>query len=348
MYKKIMEKDLHKRFLQQMAEEEEKELSENSERIESFLKKSSSLGLDLNKEHIKYIRTIGVVACFPNIVLHLCPHVKIDKEGLTDFENLLQHFEKRPPKEGNLYSEDIVVMVHPFFRRGFYENNNFAPRFVELFWADKQTQVEKYIAIDKNRIRIDVNGPNWFEKDTWYGPSFKNEINKIKNGIMHLRPPFGLKDRFIRFFFNNAYSLNIQWKTKNGIKIFQAEEFKTEDEEIKINGNIYYPARYIHAEYDLGDKQFRHIDGAIHLYTLSEYLKKRDSDFNYNYKDDFKIKSISKKLFKFNGKIATNNFIEYSSHYFSGNPLMYEYFEGKYPDYINDKLDLMLENSKEK
>ncbi|MCB9249960.1 MAG: hypothetical protein H6613_16135 [Ignavibacteriales bacterium] len=98
----------------------------------------------------------------------------------------------------------------------------------------------------------------------------------------------------------------------------------------------------------MGDKQFRHIDGAIHLYTLSEYLKKRDSDFNYNYKDDFKIKSISKKLFKFNGKIATNNFIEYSSHYFSGNPLMYEYFEGKYPDYINDKLDLMLENSKEK
>ncbi|MCB9249962.1 MAG: hypothetical protein H6613_16145 [Ignavibacteriales bacterium] len=81
-----------------MAEEEEKSFSENSERIESFLKKSSSLGLDLNKEHIKYIRTIGVVACFPNIVLHLCPHVKIDKEGLTDFEtycNILKRDHQR-------------------------------------------------------------------------------------------------------------------------------------------------------------------------------------------------------------------------------------------------------------
>lgn len=338
-----MEDELNRKYLLQMAEEEKRELAENSELIDSFLIKSSNIGLELSSENIKYIQTIGIVACYPNIVSYMCPHINFDKEGLTEFDNLLQHFEKRPPKEGNLYSDDVAIMVHPFFRRGFFENNNFAPRFVELFWSDKQSEVGKFIAIDKNRIRIDVNGPTWFERDTWYGPNFNKRIDEIDDGIVHLRPTLGIKERFISFFFGEAYSLNIKWESKDGIKSFQAEEFKTERVNLQINGKIVYPVRYIHAEYELKNKYFRHFDGAIHLYSKEDYVIRRNSDFNYNNKSNYKIKSSSEKLFKFNGKIEVEKFIEFSSHFFSGNPLMYEYFAGKYPDYILDKLDLIME-----
>jgi hypothetical protein len=326
--------DRYNSLIQKMAEEEKKIISENSGLINTFERHCSSLGLNLNESNFKYIETIGILLCYPNIVQILNPNIPIDKEGLTDFKILLQQFKKRPPKEGNLYSNN------------FDENNNFAPRFIEIFWGDKLQEVDKFIAIDKNRVRIDVNGPTWLERDTWYGPKYEKEISKIEDGAVHLRPTSGIKDSYITIFFNDVYSLDVKWETKNRIKTFQSEEFKTERIKIDKDGNIYYPARYIHAEYDLDKKYFRHFDGAVHLYNYEEYIKRRDSDLNHNSKKDHKIKSYSEKLFKFNGNIEIENFIEYSSHFMSGNPLVHEYFDGKYPDFISEKLELILNTSK--
>lgn len=333
-------------YLKKKADEERRVMLDNSELINNFIKYCSTFGLNLTKDNFKFIETIGIVLCYPNIVQILRPDIPIDKEGLTDFNTLLQHFKKRPPKEGNLYSNDFAIMIHPYFRRGFNENNNFAPRFVEIFWDDKMTEADKYIAIDRNRIRIDVNGPMWFERDTWYGPRFNKEIEKIEDGLVHLRPTSGLKDSYITFFFNDVYSLDIKWVTQNNIKKFQSEEFKTERLTIEKGGEIYYPSRYIHAEYDIDKKYFRHFDGAVHLYSHDEYFKRRDSDLNYNFKSERKIKASSEKLFKFNGRIKVETFVEYSSHFMTGNPLVHEYFEGKYPDFISEKLNLLLEKSK--
>lgn len=330
-------------YLQKMKEEEKKIISENSVLINNFMNYCSKLGLKLSLENFKYFQKIGIVLCYPNIVQILSPEILIDKEGLTNFNILLQYFKMRPPKEGSLYTDDFVILVHPYFRRGFYENNNYAPRFVELFWMDKITEVDKYIAIDRDRIRIDVNGPTWFERDTWYGPKFNKEISKIEDGVVHLRPTAGIKDTNISFFFNDAYSLDVKWGTQDRIKTFQSEEFKTERVTIEKEGEVFYPARYIHAEYDLDEKYFRHFDGAVHLYRHNEYLRRRDSDLNYNIKNNHKIKASSEKLFKFNGKIKPEIFIEYSSHFMSGNPLVHEYFEGNYPDFISEKMDLIIE-----
>lgn len=37
--------------------------------------------------------------------------------------------------------------------------------------------------------------------------------------------------------------------------------------------------------------------------------------------------------------LLVETWIEFSSHFLTGNPLVFEYFEGKYPDYINEMLE---------
>jgi hypothetical protein len=176
------------------------------------------------------------------------------------------------------------------------------------------------------------------ELDTWYGAQFNKSIETIKDGVSKLIPPTHIDDFSRSFLFNDAHSLDIKWDTKNGIKSFQAEEFKTEKCIIIKDAKEYFPSRYIHAEYDLEKKFFRHFDGAVHLYTDLEYYQRRTSDFNYNAKENFQIKTISEKLFKFNGNIPTDIWIEFSSHFMTGNPLIVEYFEGNLPKRITDIL----------
>ena len=144
---------------------------------------------------------------------------------------------------------------------------------------------------------------------------------------------------FISFFFSDSYALDIKWYTKDNIKVFQAEEFKTEKIKVEKDGIEYFPVRYVHAEFDLDKNYFRHFDGAIHYYTENEYLSRRDSDFNYNSKTESHIKTKSEKLFKINGEISIETWIEYTSHFFSKNSLAYEYFEGKYPKHIIELLE---------
>ena len=117
------------------------------------------------------------------------------------------------------------------------------------------------------------------------------------------------------------------------------EEFKADKSRIKKNGSEYYPVKYIHAEFDINAGTFRHFDGAIHFYTEEEYYQRRDNDFNYNSKNSLQLKTISQKLFKVNGQVTIEEWVNLVSHYLTGNPLIFEYFEGKLPDNILDTVE---------
>ena len=327
---------MQRQYLQMLKEEEKEELSKNLNLITSFKELALKRGVKLIDENFSYIRTIGIVASYPNIVEYLCQDVKRDKEGLYNFSQLCSNYERKAIAEGLLYSKDFILMVHPHFRRSYFDKNNFAPRFVELFWKESFNDIEPSIALDCNRVRIDVNDRLYKEFDTWYGAKFSENIELIPDGIVHLRPPLDLDNSFVSLFFNNTYSLDIKWSTKGKIKTFQSEEFKTEDVFILHNRNIVYPVRYVHAEFDLDTKKFRHFDGAIHYYTAEEYYGRRDSDFNYNTKESNQIKSQSEKLFKMNGVVDVETWIKFTSHFMTGNPLIFEYFEGKYPENIEE------------
>lgn len=330
---------MHQEYQQRLLEEEQEKIAKNSQTIELFKKHCANLGLQLTNGNFKYIRTIGIVAFYPNLLSFLNSSIQEDKEGLVNCELLDRQVDKQEQTSGFLIRTNYLMLAHPYFRRGFNENANFAPSFIDLFWGLRKLELDLFIALDFNRVRIDLNGSTYVERDTWYGAKFNKEIHSIADDVSKLRPPLDLGKSRISRFFSHAYSLDTIWETKDGIKTFQAEEFKNEEIKILINGEDYYPVRYIHAEYDLKKESFRHFDGAIHLYNENEYYQRRDSDFNYNSKHLFQIKSNSRKLFKMNGNVNVDTFVVFTSHFFTGNPLIFEYFEGEYPAYIKEMID---------
>lgn len=74
---------------------------------------------------------------------------------------------------------------------------------------------------------------------------------------------------------------------------------------------------YLHAEFDLAANCFRHFDGAIQLFEEEEYFHRRDSDFNMTMKNAAHIKARSNKVFKINGLLKTEEWVEFCCHFFT-------------------------------
>lgn len=328
------ENEILENHRKQLIEEEHEELLQNSALIDSFIKFCKSKQLILTINNFAYVQTIGIIAKYPNIVNILNQKVVIDKEELVQIDILDKEFKTKHFAPGYYHSEKYMVMAHPYFRREYYEKNNFSPQFIKCFWSFNKNNIQKYISIDNNRVRINVDNSIYVEKDFWFGAKFKKSITDIEDGIIKLRPPLHLERFHSNILFGNTYSLDIKWSSKNGVKVFQLEEFKTEEDRIIKNKNEYFPVKYLHAEFDCNVGSFRHFDGAIHFYTQEEYYLRRDNDFNHNEKSGLQLKTLSQKLFKINGEVSVNEWAELVSGYLAGNPLVFEYFEGKLPKKI--------------
>lgn len=326
-------------YRKQLIEQREEELNKNSSLVQSFIDYCESKQIKLTRDNFDYVQTIGIVAKSPNLVTQLNNKIIVDKEELVAVNILDHEFKKQRFAGGYYFSDKYMVMAHPYFRRQHYPNNNFAPSFIDVFWGYNNGNIDKYLSIDHDRVRINVNNSIYMERDQWFGAQFQTTISDIEDGIVKLVPPPELDAFDVDFMFGNTYSLDIKWSSKNGIKVFQAEEFKADNSRIIKNGQEYHPVKYIHAEFDNNLGIFRHFDGAIHFYTHDEYLQRRDKDFNYNSKNNLQLKTLSQKLFKINGQIQTEDWVNLVSHYLTGNPLILEYFEGKLPDYIEETVE---------
>ncbi|WAC01583.1 hypothetical protein N7U66_16765 [Lacinutrix neustonica] len=323
-----------KRHLAYLAQEKADELEKNKSLIKAFIDYCKQFEIDLNSSNFDYQQGLGILCNSKDIVLKINPEITTDKEGLFDFHHLLKTYTKKSFSEGALFADNYIIFANSYYRRGFYENNNFAPRFIDHFWRHDFQENEVSLALDLNRVRIDTEGPILIEEDTWYGANFSENIATIKDGVTNLRPPQYLNEFELDFVFASAFALDVYWYSYEKIKVFQALEFKQPNVTIKIEGNSYFPVRYVHAEYDLDKETFRHFDGAIQFYTEAEYYERRENNFNSKVKGEYQVKSMSKKLFKINGDFSVDDWIKFTSHFFAKNPLILEYFEGKEPDHL--------------
>ncbi|MEM5432845.1 hypothetical protein [Cupriavidus oxalaticus] len=327
------------RYVADMEKQSRERLAEATDLIAKFTALAASKGVALDAESFEYIHTIGIVAKAQGIARALLGPIRAERDGLLAFNEIASRFPPSPNYEGCFAGPDFILMAHPCYRRGMHPVNNWAPRFTDLFWQFDGPGIEKYIALDEDRVRIDVDGLGYFEADTWYGAPFDEDIRNIKPGIVKLRPPMDLESRHVSFFFANAYGLDIKWSESDGIKSFQAMEMKTEDIRIEVEGQHYFPARYLHAEFDLVANRFRHFDGAIQLFTEEEYFQRRDADFNMTMKNPTHIKARSSKVFKINGPLRTKDWVEFCCHFYTANPLIFEYFSGEYPKHVAEILE---------
>ncbi|MFR9546305.1 MAG: hypothetical protein SNJ09_04435 [Rikenellaceae bacterium] len=331
-YKAMMEQ-----YYQGLKDEAKLELENNSQLVSNFVSQCNNQGIKLTSDNISYTRVIGIVADYPNLTLQLL-NSALDKDGLVSVKYLRENFDlSMVARIVYMKADNYMFFPSHYFRRGYAKDNNFAPRFCEIFLALSNNDIDSYIKLDKNRVKLDNS--IYCERDSWYGAKFNRDISSLADGVVTLRPSLGLSEFIISSFFANVYSLDIKWSTKDNIKTFVAEEVKIESVCEVIDGVTYYPARYIHAEFDLTKGCFRHFDGAIHLYTEDEYCQRLGFDMNFNSKNDKLIKPKSEKLFKMNGKIDVETWQLFVSHFFTGNPLVFEYFEGEYPDNIKQIVD---------
>jgi len=321
-----------------MAEQARGELDKAADLIAKFTKLAAAKGFALDSGSFEYVQTIGIVANAPSIARVLLGPVQVERDGLLSYEEIAKRLPPNQFQAGYFEGSDYMLMAHHCYRRGMHPHANWAPRFVDLFWQFDTPNVRKYIAIDEDRVRINVDGSAYFEEDTWYGAPFNDDVRQIQSGTVKLRPPLDLEPHYVDYLFAKAYCLDIKWSESNGIKTFQALELKTDDVQIEIEGRSYFPARYLHAEFDVAGNCFRHFDGAIQLFLEDEYLQRRNSDFNMTAKSSEHIKARSTKVFKLNGPLKTDNWVELCCHFFTANPLTFEYFTGTYPGHVTDIL----------
>ncbi|PJD96807.1 MAG: hypothetical protein CK426_08985 [Legionella sp.] len=330
---------LKQKYLADMAEHARLELEKSAELINQFRKIVTSKGIIFDSITFDYVQTIGILATAPGLARKLLNISPSERDGLFAFDEIVQMFPSNDSQEGYFIGKDCMLMAHPCFRRRMQPMANWAPRFVAQFWQLDLPNCKKFIAIDEDRVRINVDDSSYMELDTWYGAPFDEDITKIENGIVKLRPPLDLKPHHIDMFFASTYCLDIKWSEAYRIKSFQALEIKTEETQLTIENEIYYPARYLHAEFDIDAGIFRHFDGAIQLFTEDEYFRRRDLDFNITFKDQEHIKARSIKVFKLNGEITVDLWVELCCQFFTANPLTFEYFAGVYPAHIAEIVD---------
>lgn len=308
--------------------------TDNIQVISDILAKSDHY---LSAENFEFSDPVGLTVCSQNLLSFIAPELKRDKDGLVKWEQLIQLYEIKA-REGYFYTNNYMLMLTPLLRRGMNSANNWAPLFVNMFWQLDLENIQTSVALDFDRVKIDVSDYSYLELDSWYGAPFENNIADIKDGISKLKPPMDFDPRHINFLFNEKYSLDIKWDTKGNIKTFQALEFSNENVSIEFQGEIFHPVKYVHAEFDLETDLFRHFDGAIHFYTHAEYMERRDSDFNYFNKNTKSFKAKSQKVFKLDGKISKGIWLDLTGHFMTGNPLIIEYFTGSYPQHVIEKL----------
>lgn len=331
--------EIQRQYVEGLNKERLVELEKHAQTIQLFKEFALKKGIELNDDNFNYVRTMGLIVTYPNIVNHLNEEIVLDKDHLVSTKLISELYSSDYRQTGSSNSDNYFLFAHHYFRRGLDSQTNWAPHFIAKFWGFNEPLIESHVALDLNRVRIDMSSSQYMEFDTWYGASFSNQIENIKDGLVKLRPPLDIEPRVLDWLFKNNYSLDINWHTSGGIKTFQLAAFWDDTIRIEFEGQEVFPVKYVHAEYDISQGCFRHFDGAIHMYNEEDYLLRRESDFNYNFKGDVQIKSHSKKLFKLNGKIEVETWIDLTSHFLTGNPLVIEYFEGKYPDRLQGMID---------
>lgn len=177
--------------------------ADNVQKISKILSKN---GFVLKEDNFEYSDPVGLTIRFDNIVSILDPELIRDKDDLVKCNQLAELYQKKN-REGYYYANNYMLMLTSLLKRGMYPGNNWAPRFVKKFWESDFGDIEASVALDYDRVKVDVSDHCYIEFDTWFGAPFEEDISSIKDGISKLKPPMGIDACIVNGFFNDKYSL---------------------------------------------------------------------------------------------------------------------------------------------
>ncbi len=284
------------------------------------------------KEAIRPFATdCEVGRAFPDLAKH------IDEEGLLV---LGPEFEIH---DGGINYHENVLHFHQCLRRGFTSNPNFdfTAKFAS-YYRELKSKADFRIAIDPRRFMHQSEYQQMMEFDTWYGSLFSREH---LDDLSHAGLTVIERERPSLFDFDNKIDrTEFYWASdqKSGIKSFEIEELTPEE----VSYDSFRITRYIHSERDTRKKTIRHFDGAAKVYeSLGSYRRRLESNLPKEPRADQKP-----KLFRIDGDIPVDAWIDLTSMFFKGNEMVLRYydpsgyemlFRDKIQAFQNLKIDLL-------
>lgn len=314
-------------------------LESKQHEVNSFIQYCKHFGLELSQEDFSYLYRVGLVAKSKDIVKRLFPELVVDKDGLVDFDWLRSQGSYNFRHVGYVFGVNFTILASPFYRRGFHPESNWDSGFLKEFWFYGNELSKCYIALDLDRIRLPDDNSIYFEKDRWFGPDFLGDIVSISDGTTRHVVPLDLSIAKRSLVFDDAYSIEVKWKTSEMKKSFQLIEFCDEMTLVEVDGEKLHPAKYLHAEFDLRKNTFTHFDGAIQLFNVEEYIQVRECFFSNVRNKSNQIKGRYHKVFKINEMMPVDDWIKFVGAFCSNNHLLYEYFTGDLPTHVKKSVE---------
>jgi hypothetical protein len=247
-------------------------------------------------------------------VIKVYPEIRslLDDDGLLYIDDRFRLF------DGGIEYKDHILHYHQFLRRGYSSNPNFdfLGRFLRCYIQICASNSFR-IAIDHHRIMPKEFYQHIVEMDAWYGPRFdRSKLDDIYavglTVIKRISPsPFDL-------FFDKLERTEFFWSYRNGIKTFEVEGISDKS----LFHDPYYLNKYAHSERDVRLKRLRHFDGAVKVYLKDSYENRLST---YMPKELRSFKKV--KLFRIDGEIGIDEWIELLTLFFKGNEMIIEYFD---------------------
>jgi hypothetical protein len=241
-------------------------------------------------------------------------------EALTDPDGLIRLSGLKVSPEG-IFIQDWVVSFHQLLRRNFGGNVN-EDVLQTLFEGVAAREIDDLrIAIDDRRLQLAQERRVRIEKEFWHGPHLRGTDLDRLDGDYPVVTVYGRAvggeakhlDRYDRFV--------VRWSLgpDPGEKTMEAEELV--EPERALHSDL-VPLRYAHAIRDTSTGTFRHVDGAVRTYSPGAYLERREMEFATAASN---INSHYRKVFRADGKIATQRWADIIATWFRGNQLTLEY-----------------------
>ncbi|MCC5644368.1 hypothetical protein LC607_15750 [Nostoc sp. CHAB 5824] len=256
-------------------------------------------------------------------VFQIFPELKerLDKDNLLFIDGeLIMH-------DYGIEYKDYIIQYHRFLRSRYlsYSNSGFLGRWI-TYYQKTQSFNQFRIAIDHHStLKSKEEYDQILEFDTWYGPAFDPEKLDDPNYV-----GLTLLGRNKNSLFEHEYKLHrteFFWSFRDGIKTFETEEISDDGQWY----DCYYFNKYVHSERNITQKVTRHVDGAVKVYFKTDYANRKSA--NLPNKDSYtKI-----KLWRIDGNVDLENWINLITFFYKGNEMVYEYFD---PVGFEDKFEL--------
>lgn len=249
----------------------------------------------------------------------------VDKDGLTDYRELVKRMKHLQPGLFLDPKRGLVLFAHRFFRRSLSHLNKLNDYFLASFdMTAKENNLNPRLRLDPDLLGHAQTVLDLMEREYWHGPKFSDDIVSVLPGSTEHKASERVR------YYEGIDKTHFWWKkpeardqdgTEVAYRTFEVEELIE-----NVSGGLLderYGCRYAHAEFSPAVSAITHFDGAIRAYPAEAYLERIEKMIDHAGKH-----SEYTKLFRFDGSMPVQCWKRLLSDFYRGNPLIPEYLGG--------------------